>query len=85
MYKKSKTPIILSSGIQDRIKALANKIDSVYNYDILISALKGAYIFTADLSRAIANLQQERTINKQVALIKASSYGKGLNPEGSSK
>lgn len=85
MYKMSKTPLILSSAIQERIKALANEIDSVYDYDILISALTGAYMFTADLSRAIAELQQERAFNKQVAFIKASSYGNGTKSSGDLK
>ena len=53
-----------------------------YDYDILLSALTGAYMFTADLSRELANVQGVKATHKRIAFIKASSYGDSTESSG---
>lgn len=69
MYKISEKPLITAQQIQLRVKELAAQISEEFEFDVFLSALTGAYMFTADLSRAIGNSNQE------IAFIKASSYG----------
>ena len=85
MFVMSKEPLISSSAISERLVTLAKEIDSAFDYDIMLSALTGAYIFTADLCRALASIQQERANHKQIAFIKASSYGNSTESSGSLK
>lgn len=75
----SKQPMLSAEAIQNRVKELAREISSSYEFDIILSALTGAYMFTADLSRAMANPQLE------IKFIKASSYGSGTESSGKLK
>ena len=82
MYRMSEKPLIGAEEIRERIVRLAREIDAVYDYDILLSALTGAYMFTADLSRELAKIQGPRAQRKKVAFIKASSYGMSTESSG---
>ena len=85
MFSMSKKPLISANEIRERLTELAREIDAEFDYDIMLPALTGAYIFTADLSRALATVQQERAIKKQIAFIKASSYGDSTVSSGELK
>ena len=82
MYKMSAKPLIEASEIRKRVTTLAREIADVYDYDILLSALTGAYMFTADLSRELAMAQGEKAYPKTIAFIKASSYGNSTTSSG---
>ena len=73
------TVLISSDKIQERIKELGARIDAEYpNHEEtvhLIAILKGAYVFMADLSRAI-----KRPVT--VDFMGISSYGKGKTSSG---
>lgn len=79
MYKMSEKPMITAEEIQKRVKDLAAEIARSFNFDVIVSALTGAYMFTADLSRALANTKH------RIAFIKASSYGSGMESCGKLK
>ena len=68
MYKLSKKPLITAKQIEQRLDALAGEIKP-FDFDVILSALTGSYIFTADLSRRLAKP------NLQIKFIRASSYG----------
>ncbi len=72
----SEKPMITAEEIQKRVKDLAAEIARSFNFDVIVSALTGAYMFTADLSRALANTKH------RIAFIKASSYGSGMESSG---
>lgn len=63
--------------IQDRIRELANRISSDYmgKNPVLISILKGGFVFMADLARAI-------TIPVELDFMAISSYGSGTVSSG---
>ena len=82
MYRMSEKPLITADKIRERIATLAREIADVYDYDILLSALTGAYMFTADLSRELANVQGVKATHKRIAFIKASSYGDSTESSG---
>jgi len=82
MYKMSEKPLISANEIRERVAALAREIAATYDYDILLSALTGAYMFTADLSRELANAHCAKAIQKKIAFIKASSYGDSTESSG---
>lgn len=82
MYRMSEKPLITADEIRERVATLAREIAAFYDYDILISALTGAYIFTADLSRELAKIQGQDAIRKQMVFIKASSYGNSMESSG---
>lgn len=71
MYKMSAKPMITAEQIQTRVQELAAEINGSYEFDIVLSALTGAFPFTTDLCRAMANPKH------RIAFIKASSYGAG--------
>lgn len=79
MYRMSPKPMITAEQIQKRIRELAAGIAASYEFDVILSALTGAYMFTADLSRALAKPQI------RIAFIKASSYGDGTESSGQIK
>jgi len=79
MYKMSAKPMISAEQIQTRVKEIATEIQGSYEFDIILSALTGAYMFTTDLSRAMANFKH------RIAFIKASSYGSGMESSGKLK
>ena len=82
MYRMSEKPLITADKIRERIATLAREIADVYDYDILLSALTGAYMFTADLSRELAKAEGARASQKKIAFIKASSYGDSTESSG---
>ena len=82
MYRMSEKPLIGADKIRERVATLAREIAAVYDYDILLSALTGAYVFTADLSRELAKVQGVNALQKKIAFIKASSYGSSTESSG---
>lgn len=82
MYKMSDKPLLSAEQIRTRVAALAHEISESYDYDILLSALTGAYMFTADLSRELAKAQGKAASTKEIAFIKASSYGNSTKSSG---
>ena len=82
MYRMSEKPLISANDIRERVATLAREIVAVYDYDILISALTGAYMFTADLTRELAKVQGINATQKRIAFIKASSYGESMESSG---
>lgn len=84
MYKMSPKPLIAAENIQTRLNGLAHEISTAFDFDIIVSILTGAYIFTADLSRALAKIQSEPQ-QKEIAFIKASSYGASTQSSGKVK
>ena len=82
MYRMSEKPLISADQIRERMVTLAREIVSAYDYDILLSALTGAYMFTADLSRELAKAQGAKANQKRIAFIKASSYGNSTESSG---
>ncbi|SHK62419.1 hypoxanthine phosphoribosyltransferase [Fibrobacter sp. UWEL] len=79
MYKMSAKPMISAKQIQTRVKDLATEINSTFEFDVILSALTGAFMFTTDLCRAMANFKH------RIAFIKASSYGSGMESSGKLK
>ena len=82
MYRMFEKPLISANEIRERVATLAREIVAVYDYDILISALTGAYMFTADLSRELAKAEGAKAPQKKIAFIKASSYGDSTESSG---
>ena len=82
MYRMSEKPLISADEIRERMVTLAREIACAYDYDILLSALTGAYMFTADLSRELAKAQGAKANQKRIAFIKASSYGNSTESSG---
>lgn len=82
MYRMSEKPLISTNEIRERVTTLAREIVAVYDYDILISALTGAYMFTADLTRELAKAEGAKAPQKKIAFIKASSYGDSTESSG---
>ena len=82
MYRMSENPLISADEIRERVATLAREIVGVYDYDILLSALTGAYMFTADLSRELAKVQGAKAAQKKIGFIKASSYGNSTTSSG---
>lgn len=82
MYRMSEKPLIGADEIRERVAKLAREIAAVYDYDVLLSALTGAYMFTADLSRELAKAQGAKAQQKEIAFIKASSYGSSTESSG---
>ena len=82
MYRMSEKPLISANEIRERVATLTREIVAVYDYDILISALTGAYMFTADLSRELAKAEGAKAPQKKIAFIKASSYGDSTESSG---
>lgn len=71
--------MISAAQIQTRVQELANEIEKTFEFDVILSALTGAFMFTTDLCRAMANP------NHRIAFIKASSYGSGMESSGKLK
>lgn len=82
MYRMSDKPLISAEEIRERVATLAREIAAAYDYDILLSALTGAYMFTADLTRELSKAQGPKAIQKRIAFIKASSYGDSTESSG---
>ena len=73
MYKLPSAPLITAPQINARLDSLASELKA-FDFDVILSALTGSYMFTADLSRRIA------TPKLRIAFIKASSYGESDKP-----
>ena len=73
MYKLPSAPLITAQEINARLDSLASELKA-FDFDVILSALTGSYMFTADLSRRIA------TPKLRIAFIKASSYGESDKP-----
>ena len=73
MYKLPSAPLITAQQINARLDSLAQELKA-FDFDVILSALTGSYMFTADLSRRIA------TPKLRIAFIKASSYGESDQP-----
>ncbi len=73
MYKLPSAPLITAQEINARVDSLASELKA-FDFDVILSALTGSYMFTADLSRRIA------TPKLRIAFIKASSYGESDKP-----
>lgn len=71
------TPVITEEEIKEQIIRVAGEIETDYEgkKPVLIGVLKGSFIFTADLSRALS-------IPNQVDFIGASSYGSSTSTSG---
>ena len=82
MFRMSEKPLISANEIRERVATLAREITAAYDYDILLSALTGAYMFTADLNRELAKAQGAKAYNKAIAFIKASSYCNSTTSSG---
>lgn len=78
MFKLSNAPLINAQQIDKRLESLAQELKAS-DFDVILSALTGSYIFTADISRRIAKP------NLQIAFIKASSYGDSTESQGKVK
>ena len=76
MYKLPSAPLITAQEINARVDSLASELKA-FDFDVILSALTGSYMFTADLSRRIA------TPKLRIAFIKASSYGESDKPNAS--
>lgn len=71
--------MISAKKIQTRVNELAAEINQSFEFDVILSALTGAFMFTTDLCRAMANFKH------RIAFIKASSYGSGMESSGKLK
>jgi hypoxanthine phosphoribosyltransferase len=69
MLSLSPTPLIDAQKIAKRIGELGKQIGEEYDFDIIVGVMTGAFIFVADLCRAMPKK------NAQIKFIKASSYG----------
>lgn len=74
-------PLISADDIADAVQTLAQEIDQDYDGQplVVVTVLKGAFIFTADLIRKI------KTPISRVELIRLSSYGAGTTSSGQVK
>ena len=68
MYKLPSAPLITAPQINARLDSLASELKA-FDFDVILSALTGSYMFTADISRKIAKP------DLQISFIRASSYG----------
>lgn len=72
-------PLITEAQIRDRMDTLAREIArGVKNEIMVVSLLKGAFMFTADLIRAL----HVAGVKAQVDFLTLSSYGKGTESSG---
>lgn len=69
--------LLTEEQIQERIKSLACEINKYYNGEeiVIISVLKGAVMFTVDLSKHL-------NMPLKMEFIKLSSYGNGMTSSG---
>lgn len=73
------TPLITATQLNERIGVLAREVAKSVNKEVLVvSLLKGAFMFTADLIRAL----HEAGVKAQVDFLTLSSYGKGTESSG---
>ena len=78
MYKLSKAPLLSATQIDKRVESLALELKAC-DFDVILSALTGSYMFTADISRRMARP------DLKIAFIRASSYGNQTESSGKVK
>lgn len=80
MFEKRSIPVLFSAEeIHDRIEALAVEIAAKMPADFLIvSLLRGSFMFTADLVRALCAVG----VHPQIDFMTLSSYGSGTRSTG---
>lgn len=78
MYKKSSKPLIPAQAINERLDTLGKDV-AAYGCDIVITVLSGGFLFSADICKRIASPKL------QLAFIRASSYGNGIESSGKLK
>ena len=80
MAEKRSIPVLFTAAeIHDRIEAMAVEIAAKMPADFLIvSLLRGAFIFTADLARALCAIG----VHPQIDFMTLSSYGEGTTSSG---
>ena len=76
MYRMSAKPLISAQEINERLDTLSAEI-APCGFDIVVAALTGSFMFTADICRRIA------TPGLHIAFIRASSYGNSTESSGS--
>jgi Hypoxanthine-guanine phosphoribosyltransferase len=69
MLNLSKAPLIDAQKIATRIGELGKQIGREFDFDTIVGAMTGSFIFVADLCRAMPKKKA------QIKFIKASSYG----------
>jgi hypoxanthine phosphoribosyltransferase len=81
MPSEAERVLISAEQIQSRVRELAAQIDADYPEDplYLVSVLKGAFIFVADLARAL----KKRSV--RIEFMGISSYGTGKSSSGQVK
>lgn len=73
------TPLITAAQLNERISILAREVAKGVNKEVMVvSLLKGAFMFTADLIRAL----HESGVKAQVDFLTLSSYGKSTESSG---
>ena len=75
--KKIKRVLVSKEEIDEKIKEAGKYIDSIYDGRpiLLVSVLKGAFVFMADLCRAV-------TVPCEIGFMCAKSYYAGTNSSG---
>lgn len=78
----SLTPWISAEQIADQVERLAKEIGADYAGKrlVLISVLKGSFVFLADLARALARTQKLKEIH--IEFLGVSSYGSSTRSSG---
>jgi hypoxanthine phosphoribosyltransferase len=81
MAEKRSIPVLFTAAeIKDRVEALAAEIAGRMPADFLIvSLLRGSFMFTADLVRELASIG----VHPQIDFMTLSSYGVGTSSSGS--
>lgn len=81
---KETLQVLISAGeIAARVSALANAIAEKLPPDLMVvSLLRGSFVFTADLIRALHTVGSPYHMKPQVDFMTLSSYGKGTESSG---
>lgn len=75
MYMLSDKPLISAKQIEMRLDEISGQVQE-FRPDLILSALTGSFMFTADLSRRLARS------DLQIQFIKTSSYGNSTESNG---
>jgi len=75
--KLSAKPLLTRATIAERVEKIAQEIHAFYGCDdfVIVGLMNGVFIFIADLARQFAE-------PKDIAFLKASSYGKAAQSSG---
>jgi hypoxanthine phosphoribosyltransferase len=81
--KETLQVLISAAEITARVSALANDIARKMPGDMMVvSLLRGSFVFTADLIRALHVVGEPHNVRPQVDFITLSSYGSGTTSSG---